>query len=195
MVVEVVPDPPGVDEFQEVVAGGRHDADIDMDRVAPPDAQEGLMLEGAQEPRLQAQIGIGDVLEEQGPAVGLLERAEVDRAAVLAPEELGAGVLGGEPGHGHGDERCRGPRALVVEIARQDFFAGARLAGDKDRGRVRGDAPQLLAQERHRRAAPDGLGGQRGMRPEPDVLAASAPPLRGPAGWSGAAWPSTGASR
>ena len=56
---------------------GCDDADIHRDRVAGPDAFKRLLLDGPQQLGLDFQTDIADLVQEQGPAVGELEAADL----------------------------------------------------------------------------------------------------------------------
>ena len=69
------------DQRFEVLVGGRDHAHVDADQFAPADAEELAFGQHAQQPRLQRQRHVADLVEEQGAAIGLLEAADVALAA------------------------------------------------------------------------------------------------------------------
>ena len=140
------------------MAGGRDDSYVDTDRSDTIDAHERLMGERAQQACLDAEIHVDDVLQKQGAAVGLLQRAEVHLLTILHTEQLGGRVGVCEPGDGHSDEGTVTPVARLVQVAGINFLAAARLAYQQHGSVVLGDAFNLFAQILHERAAPDGLG-------------------------------------
>ncbi len=88
MIVEIVAKAFRPNVFHEVVACRCDDADIDRDRVAPAYAEKLLMRQGAEQPRLETEIEVGDVIKKQGSPVGLLQGAEMHVPLVLAAKEF-----------------------------------------------------------------------------------------------------------
>ena len=93
----------------------------------------------AQQLGLLAHGDVGDFVEEERAAFGQLEAADalgagVGECAFDVAEELGLeGALGQRAGV-DGDHGARGARRESVEGLRDDFFAGAVLAGDEHAG-------------------------------------------------------------
>ena len=72
----------------------------------------------------------------------MLALPRADRAgerAARVPEELRLEQVLGDRAAVDRDEPVRAARAGVMDRARDDLFAGARLAGDEDRARCRRD--------------------------------------------------------
>jgi hypothetical protein len=75
------------------------DPHVGLDRIVSAHAQEVARLEHAQELHLQLGIHLGDLVEQQRPARGALEIADValvgaGEAALLVPEQLALDQLG-----------------------------------------------------------------------------------------------------
>jgi hypothetical protein len=103
----------------------------------PPD---GARLEHPQQLGLERERQVADLIEEDGTAVRLLERAgalaerAAERAALVA-EELALEERLRDRRAVHGHERPPAARALLVEPARGAFLAGSGLA-EEQHGRV-----------------------------------------------------------
>ena len=92
-VVQVAPEPPGLDLLAEVPVGGRDDPDVDANRPRRAEALELAVLQHAEQLRLRFRRQLADFVEEDRPAVGELEaphlrRARVGERALLAAEQL-----------------------------------------------------------------------------------------------------------
>ena len=128
------------DRGLEVAVRRRHDADVHLQRHGAADAFEALLLQRAQDLRLQRQRQVADFVEEQRAAVRELELARLPRRragerALLVTEELGLEQRLGNRGAVDGDERSVGARAQHVQRAREQLLARAALAFDQH-GRV-----------------------------------------------------------
>ena len=160
----------------QVAVGRRDDPDVRVADARAAEALELALLEHAEQLGLHRRRHLADLVEEQHAAAGLLDpsRLRRDRAgerAALVAEQLRLEQLVGKRRAVDGDERpVLAARSLVNE-ARDDFLAGARLAGEEHRGfrlrdarRVRQDVLPLRRMADH--AALAGarleLAGQRG---------------------------------
>ena len=148
---------------------GRDEAHVDRMRAA-----HHLLFQRVQQLRLQRARKLGDVLEEERAAVGLLQEPLSARRS----EELVLEPLARQRAAIDGHERAVGPRARVVQRERDAFPARARLPADQHMGvRGRGFAHELhhpphgcaLADER-----PGAVGGAQAAL-EHGVLALHAP--------------------
>ena len=74
-VVEVLAELARGDPLREVAVRRADEADVDPERARLADAPDLAVLEGAQELRLERERHLGDLVEEQRPAVGRLEQA------------------------------------------------------------------------------------------------------------------------
>src|SRR5207247_2566059 len=72
---EIVTEPTRLHLRREVAQRRRDDADVDLHRPFGADRSKLPRLEHAQETRLQTGLELADLVEEDGTAVGLLERA------------------------------------------------------------------------------------------------------------------------
>ena len=134
--------------FEILITGG-NDAHVERHWLIAADTQKAFFFEYVQQARLRGQIEIGDLVEEQGAAGGLLEHAGRGFAAGFAAEQLHAQVRRRHGGQAQFHERPRAARALAVQVTRRDFLAAARLTGDQHPGVVRGDAANGFAQLFH----------------------------------------------
>src|SRR3546814_12132413 len=94
--------------FRSIAVGGGQQADVHLDRLAAADTVDLARLDGAQQLGLQARMHFGDVVEQQGAAVGLLELADAARhgsgeGALFVPEKLRLQQTTGGGRGGHGD--------------------------------------------------------------------------------------------
>src|SRR5581483_1430583 len=116
---EVLAESSGRDVALEVAVRGREDAHVRAPRAGLADPLERLVLEEAQELRLQARRHLGDLVEEERAALRRLDatRLVAHRAregAARVPEELAREELLRQRGAVHHDEALRGARAPGV---------------------------------------------------------------------------------
>src|SRR6185437_12171351 len=85
-IVEILAEVAGRGVRREVAIRRRNDAHVDLDRRRAADTLELLLLEHAEELRLQVEPHLRDLVEQQRAAVGALERAldALDRAGECA---------------------------------------------------------------------------------------------------------------
>src|SRR5712692_2788003 len=131
-VVQVLAEAPLRDRLAQVAMGGGDDAHVDAHRRSPAEPLHLALLEDAEKLRLQFERQLADLVEEQRPALGLLEAADAARGragegALLRPEQLALEELGGYRGAIHGDEAALAP-GPEMEGARDALLAGAGLA-------------------------------------------------------------------
>jgi hypothetical protein len=74
-VVEVLPEPPLLDLHLEITSGGRHDAGVDAEPSLSPHALHFAALERPEELWLQRRVEVADLVDQERPAVSLLEHA------------------------------------------------------------------------------------------------------------------------
>jgi len=74
-VVKVIPEVAFSLQVLEILVRCRYDADIDVYLGAAAQGTDALVLEEAQELRLQRERHLGDLIKEEGPAVGVLDEA------------------------------------------------------------------------------------------------------------------------
>jgi hypothetical protein len=137
------------DHLCQVAVRRRHQAHVHPDRSRAPQALELLLLQHAEELRLQLRGDIADLVEEERPLVGQLEAADFLRdgageGAFLVAEQL---ALDQPCGDGRAVELDEGPVAAgaqLVEGAGDELLAGAGLAADEHGGVGGGDGFDLL---------------------------------------------------
>ena len=93
-VEEVQAEEPVPDGGAEVAVGRGDEPDVGLDGPRPADALEGLVLEHAEELRLEGGPDVADLVEEHRPAVRHLELpalllVRAGERALLVPEQLG----------------------------------------------------------------------------------------------------------
>src|SRR5437016_5657698 len=130
-----------LDQLLERTVRRGDDPDVAPDRLRAADPLELLLLEHAQELRLEVERQVTDLVEEQGAAVRELETADPSRdgtgeGAALVAEELALQEAGGDGGAVELDERATAPGAERVDQAADQLLASSRLAPDED-GRIR----------------------------------------------------------
>ena len=116
-VVEVLAKLPLLERGLEVAVGGGDDAHVGLQSAGTADALELALLEDAQELRLQERAHLGDLVEEERAAGGLLDATDLarDRAgerALLVAEQLRLEELLGQRGAVDRHQRL-GPRAAT----------------------------------------------------------------------------------
>jgi hypothetical protein len=157
-VVEVAAELPLGDERRQAAVGRSHDPDVDLLGLVAADALHGELLQRTQQLGLRRQGQVGDLVEEQRPAVRLFELAapapDTGRGAVLDAEELGFEQRLDDGRAVDGDERAAAPPAPLVDLARDQLLADAALALDQDGEIGAGDAIDLLPHGLDLRAGP-----------------------------------------
>src|SRR4029077_11514978 len=89
-VVEVLPEPAVLDRLFEVDVGRGYQPELGLDRLAPSDAFDLALLDGAQQLGLQVQAEVADFVQEERAVRRQLELAELlavgagERAALVA---------------------------------------------------------------------------------------------------------------
>ena len=130
--------------FLEVAVRGGEQPDVHLDRLRAADAIDFPLLDGAQQLRLQPRVHLRDLVEQQSAAARLLELADAStdgagEGAPLVAEELRFEERVGNRRAVQRDELLAGAVGLGMEVAGDDFLAGARLAGDHHAGVRRRD--------------------------------------------------------
>jgi hypothetical protein len=121
--------------FQVLVRGG-NDAHVALQRLVAADAVELPVGQHAQQPRLQVEGHVADLVQEQRAAVGLFEAPaacglRAGEGTALVAEELASSRSLGMAAVLMATKRPVGTRAVFVQRARHQFLAGAAFAGDE----------------------------------------------------------------
>src|SRR5581483_12210333 len=130
-VVEIEAEAAFVHRFAEIPVGRRDHADVDRARPVAADRAHLLVLQDAEELRLDARARLAHLVEEDRPARCLLEETATlpvgagERAPDVA-EELALEHPFGKRGAVLRDEGTPRPRAVVVDRAREELLPGAR---------------------------------------------------------------------
>ncbi len=140
--------------------GGRDHPHVDPDQLAPADAEEFAFGQHPQQPGLQRQRHVADLVQEQGAAVGLFEAPDMPalgagEGAGLMPEQLAFQQLGRDRRGVERDERFARARGLAMQGVGHQFLAGAGLASHQHRQRGLGQATDGAEQRAHGRARTD----------------------------------------
>src|SRR5690606_23567563 len=130
------------------------------DRLVAADALEAPLLQHVQELDLRTERDLGDLVEEQGALVRLLEAPRAPPVGarerpLLVPEQLALEQRLRERRAVDGDERLAGARAQRVDGARELPLAGPALARDEHRGARAGDLLRQAVDPLHHRARPE----------------------------------------
>ena len=159
---EILAEAAGADFLGEVLVRRGDHAHVDLDDGGRADRLDFPFLQHAQHLGLRAQRHVADLVEEDRAAVRGDELAGLfaDRAgerSLLMPEQLRLDQLLGDGRAVDLDERLRGARGAAMDFARHELLAGARFAGDEDRGFRRRGQLDLRLELLHRRRLADEL--------------------------------------
>ncbi len=138
-VEQVLAEQLGLDRLLDVLVRCRHDAHVDLDGTVPADPFDHLLLDHAQDLRLERQVHVADLVEEDRPLVRKLELPELPRlgagkGAPLVPEEL---ALQQFPGDSRGIDGDKGSVLAIAQIVNgpgEQLLARAALAVDEHGG-------------------------------------------------------------
>ena len=125
---------------------GGHDPDIDPGRYRAANVLEGHFLEHPDVLGLDLEVDVADLVQEEGPAVGLLEAAHAvavgagERPLDVA-EQLALEQVLRECRAMHLDEGARRTGTSGVDGCGQELFAGSALPSDQDRRWAGRDLP------------------------------------------------------
>ena len=156
-VEQVLPEPPLPHLGGQVDVGGGHDAHVGDQGLVAPDALVAALLQHPQQTQLDPGVGGAHLVEEHGPAAGLLQAAltlphGAGEGPPLVPEQL---RLQDPLRQGRAvdlDEGAVGAGAAAVQDAGQHPLAGAALALEQDGGLGIGHAQHLHENAAHARA-------------------------------------------
>src|SRR5262249_50736262 len=129
--------------------------DLHPPRLVVADASHLARLERPQERRLDVEGELADLVEEESPAVGVFERAAAllegagEGSAAMA-EELEKDKPRRDPTAVKDDERPAGDHRALVQGARDELLADARLALDQDRDQQPSETRQDRKKNAHR---------------------------------------------
>ena len=153
-VVEVLAEPSLPDQCRQIHIGRADQPDVHRNRLCAAHPYHAPVLDDPQQLGLQVQRDVADFIQEQRPAVGLLELAyvigmRIGESALHMAEQFafkqrlrdGAGI--------HRHHRLPVPEAVGVDLVREHILAGTVLAGDQH-GRIgRGDLVECFADVGH----------------------------------------------
>ncbi len=133
-VIEVRAEAVPVDELGEGPVRGGEDPDVDRLGTLAADRGDLALLDRAEQRHLAVRAEVGDLVEEEGPAVGQLELAEPAAAGAgerpfLVAEQLRTRTGCRGCAAVERDERPMPPRAEPVDLGGDQFLARPRLPG------------------------------------------------------------------
>ena len=152
-VVQVFAEGMLLDHVAQAAVRGADDRNVHRDGLGAAQRGDATLLQGAQQPGLQGQRHVADLVQEQGAAVGLHDAARgalaprAREGAVFIAEEFGLDQRLGDGGAVHRHEGLPRAAGVVVHGARQQFLAGAGFAQDEQRNVAVQDVPDLLDQQ------------------------------------------------
>ena len=148
--------------LRQVFVGRGDDPNVDRNRLGRADAGDLAIFDRAQQPVLGGHRQGPELVEEQGPAIGLLEPAvaglgRAGEAARLVAEQLRLDQIFRQRRAVHHDQRPRPAGRQMVEPLGDQLLAGAALADDQHRPVERRGAARPLDRVEERKALPDEL--------------------------------------
>ena len=138
------------DHAAQIAVGGRDHAHVGLEHTLVADAPEARLLEHAQQAGLELERHVADLVQEQRAALGQFEGAAAvamgpGEGAAHVPEQLALDELGRNRAAIHHLERSARAFAQLVNRARRELLARARLADEHDRKVGARDRRQILA--------------------------------------------------
>jgi hypothetical protein len=138
-VEQVLAEITAINECRQVFVGRAGDPDIDRDLSLGANRPDTLLLDRAQQLDLHVERQVGHFIEKQGAAVRRLEQPlfvadGAGNTPLHVAEEFTLHQLLGDSAAVNGDEVVIGAGALLVDLSRGKFLAGARFTADEDRG-------------------------------------------------------------
>src|SRR5262245_22079977 len=135
-VIEILAEQSLLDALAQIAVRRGDEANIDGNRLVAADASQHAILEHPQELGLQRTRQLGYLVQEAGAALRRLEQATpggdgARERSALVTEQLRLEQRLGDRRAIDDDERPLGARACVVDRARDQLLAGARLALDE----------------------------------------------------------------
>src|SRR5579862_9019423 len=135
-VIQILPEQAARETLLEVLVGRGDHAYVGADRRLAADSIELSLCQHAQQPCLERQRHVTDLIEEQRAAVGLLEApaplyVRTGKGAALVSEELRLEQVRRNRRRVEGDERSPRARTVLVQCPGDELLAGAGLARDQ----------------------------------------------------------------
>ncbi len=152
----------------QVLVGGGDDAHMCLDGLVAAHAVEMPVRQHTQQARLQVERHVADFIEKERAALGLLEAAAplglcAREGAALVAEQLGLQQVLGDGGGVDGHEGAARHGRVLVQRARHQFLARARLARDQHRDLALAEPADGAKDVLHGRRLAQHLGLQRGL--------------------------------
>src|SRR5260370_29643886 len=148
-IVEIAAKFVSLHHFNQISVGRSYEANVHLVSPAAAQALKFLLLEHTQQFGLQRQRNISHLVQEQSSFISQFETSNLLRDSSRKSAFLVAKQLAFHQIERNGSaiqlyERASTPRAEIVNRAREQFLAGARLSLDKNGGIRRGHAFDLL---------------------------------------------------
>ncbi len=158
-IIEIAAEPACAHLGFQIAIGGRDHAHIDLAHPLRAERPDFAFLQHAQQLHLERRRGLTDFIKEDSAAVSDLEQPDsiligAGERALLATEQFAFQQFVGQRAAILDHERLAGTAGPIVNGARQQFLAGAGLAGDQHRNvEIGGAAAKLddIAQRAFRR--------------------------------------------
>jgi serine/threonine protein kinase len=159
-VVEIGAEVTTVDRSTQVLVRGGDDTDVDARLIAPADALDHAILDHAQQPRLQIERQLSDLVEEHGATRGALDRTDANvrrtgERALLVAEQLALDQRRRNRTAVDDDERRAPARSRLVNRLGEQRLARSGLALNKDRGLGIRNPRERLEDATHRDRPPN----------------------------------------
>src|SRR4029434_7511695 len=118
---------------RQIAVRGRDDPDVDANGTLPADANHLAVLYDAKQPHLRGESELANLIQEQGPAIGLFEpplapRHGTGKRTLLVAEQLRVDQFGGDGAAVHTSERTAPKRRMLVDGPGDDLLARSRLS-------------------------------------------------------------------
>src|SRR6516162_1787310 len=159
-VIQILPKGSVADLFLEIAVGSDDHTHVYPNRAAASHALELALLQYAQELRLHRQWHIANLVKKQSAPMCLLEFSNVPRRrtgkrTLFVPKQLGFHQFSRYRRAVERNKRFSLTRALFMQCAPDQFFAGARLPANADACFARGYMLDLRHHFLHCRASPN----------------------------------------
>ncbi len=164
--------------FRSMAAGG-DDPHIQRHRRAATDPDQFAAAQGIGKQGLTVGLQFGELIQEQGAALGALDQPGLHQAVLLAAQDRGFDLVGGQRRRCQHHERTITARAAGMQPARQAFLADPGFPMQQQRRRPRREFFQLAAHRLHRGAAADRLARPGQLRAQAGVFLAQAAGFQG----------------
>ncbi len=153
-IVQILPKGAGIDHGFQILVGGGEDSHVGMNSARATDTLITMLLQYPQQLDLHGQWHVANFIEEQRATFRQLETPDASgngpgKSALFMTEEFALQELRRDGATVDRDEGLAGTAGIHVQIARDYFLAGARLASDQHSHFLVGDLPHNLTDALH----------------------------------------------